>query len=273
MRRTGKRSNTRRILAGVLVLGCCFLGARTVRALDVFTLWRQPEIPLRIVEGDWVDYRTQTLSGGRREEGLTRVVCLDQAHGSDDETWLLEILPLVEVDGQLQPVEGEGLHLRVSRKLATRTGAFLDLIVGATQWQDGQPQDLSPSDLRDDPLVSASLTRDFTPDTTERKGPTTRIVGDRQFTCDQFVMAATDTQVAVLPAGRMVQVTTREIVAAVNPEIPFLGLAYVSERERSDSRLDPPSRRFKAPPARVRVEVMELVAFGHGALPVLNTTD
>ena len=81
MRLIGKRSNTR-----IAVLACCLclIGARTVRALDVFTLWRQPEIPLQITEGDWVDYRTRTMAGGRRQPGLTRIVCLDREHGSED---------------------------------------------------------------------------------------------------------------------------------------------------------------------------------------------
>ncbi len=86
MRPIGKKSNTsrgRRCLAAALIACFCLTGARTVRALDVFTLWRQPEIPLRLTEGDWVDYRTQSLAGGRREEGLTRIVCMDSAGGSD----------------------------------------------------------------------------------------------------------------------------------------------------------------------------------------------
>jgi len=251
----------------------CLTGARTVRALDVFTLWRQPEIPLHITEGDWVDYRTQTMAGGQHEQGLTRVVCLDESHGSNEESWLLEILPLIEQHGTLEPVPGEGLHLRVSRDILAREGVFLDLILNATQWQSGQARKISRAELRDDPLVANSLATEFQPDTTEPREPTTRIISGTQFLCSQFVMAAADTQTAVLPAGRMIQITTREIVAAVHPDIPFLGLAYVSERERSDSHLDPPSRRFKAPPARVRVEVMELVGFGHGALPFLDTAD
>jgi len=261
------------LLTGVLVLGLSLVGVQTVCALDIFTLWRQPEIPLRISEGDWADYRSQTLAGGRRQEGLTRIVCLDRDHGSDDTSWLLEILPLVEDGGATHPVPGEGVQLRLSRKILNREGAFLDMVVGATRWQDGLPEPIAREDLRENPLVSASLAADFRPDTTSRENPTTRIVGGVQFLCDQFLMAAADTQTASLPAGRMIQITTREIVAAVHADVPFLGLTYVSERERSDSRLDPPSRRFKAPPARIRVEVMELVAFGHGALPVLNPVD
>ncbi len=276
MRPIGKRSNTRRRgrhLTVALAILWCLSGARPVRALDVFTLWRQPEIPLHIAEGSWVEYRTQVMAGGRREESITRIVCLDRAHGSDDETWLLELLPLEEVEGQTRPIAGEGVQLRISRELLNRQGTFLDAIVEAVQWRGGRAHEISPSDLREDPLVAATLASDFIPDRIERKDPTTRVVQGVQFMCDQFVMTAADTQIADLPAGRMIQVTSREIVAAVHGDVPFLGLTYVSERVRADSRLDPPSRRFKAPAARVRVEVMELVAYGHGAQPVLGSAD
>jgi hypothetical protein len=83
-------------------------------------------------------------------------------------------------------------------------------------------------------------------------------------------MTDQDTQSVVLPAGRMVQVTSREITAAVNRELPLLGLAYASERIRSESTLDPPSGRLKPPPARVRVEVMELIGFGGDGKPTLD---
>jgi hypothetical protein len=242
-------------------------------ALDVFTLWRQPEIPLAIVEGDWVDYRTQALAGGRQEVSLTRIVCLDRASGSDDESWLLELLPLVEDEGVTKPVPGEGVHLRVSRALLNRKGNFLDAVIASTQWRDGVSHTMTADELRDDPLVAATLASDFRPDQTEQKDATTRIVEGTQFVCEQFVMSAADTQSATLPAGQMIQTTTREIVAAIHPDIPFLGLAYVSERVRAESRLDPPSRRMKAPAPRVTVEVMELVAFGHGAVSVLIATD
>ena len=276
MRPTGKKSNTSAVgrqLLVALTLLCCLSGARPVRALDVFTLWRQPEIPLHIAEGSWVEYRTQTMAGGRREEGLTRVVCLDRAGGSDDETWLLELLPLIETDGVRHPVAGEGVQLRVSRELLSRQGTFLGAIVAAVQWRGGRAEKISPDDLREDPLVAATLASDFTPDRVEQKDATTRVVQGVQFLCDQFVMSAADTQVADLPAGRMIQVTTREIVAAVHADVPFLGLAYVSERVRAESRLDPPSRRFKSPAPRVRVEVMELVAFGYESTPTLGFVD
>jgi hypothetical protein len=251
----------------------CLTGARPVRALDIFTLWRQDVIPLNIVEGGWVEYRTQVMSGGRQEQGLTRVVCLDRAHGSDETSWLLEMLPLVVRDGVRCPVPGEGVQLRVSRALLSREGTFMDAITGAVQWREGRGEKISPEALREDPLVAASLAAEFNPSSVTRGDPTTRIVQGTQFVCDQFVMAAVDTQTAQLPAGRMLQVTTHEIVAAVNPDVPFLGLAYVAERVRAESRLDPPSRRLKAPPARVRVEVMELVDFGFDASPVLGAVD
>lgn len=276
MRPTGKKSNTslaRRHLLVALTLLWCLSGARPVRALDVFTLWRQPEIPLHIAEGSWVEYRTQTMAGGRREEGITRVVCLDRASGSDDETWLWELLPMIEEDGVTHPIKGEGVQLRVSRELLKRQGTFLGAIVEAVQWREGKASKISPEDLRDDPLVAATLASDFQPDHVEQKAATTRVVQGTQFLCNQFVMSAADTQSADLPAGRMLQFTTHEIVAAVHADVPFLGLTYVSERVRSESRLDPPSRRFKAPAARARVEVMELVAYGYESEPFLGALD
>jgi len=249
-------------------------GVRPVRALDIFTLWRQPELPLRMEEGAWADYRTQVMAGGRREEGVTRIVCLGREHGSDDETWLLELLPLTEQpDGSLRPVPGEGARLRLSRRLLDRQGHLLDAVVEVERWRDGRSERVSRDQLRNDPLVSASLDTEFTPDRTENRDSTTRVIAGTQFLCDQFVMSAADTQSADLPAGRMIQVTTREIIAAVNEEIPFLGLAYAAERVRTGSELDPPSSKFSPPPPRVRVEIMELLGFGFQALPVLRDGD
>ncbi len=273
----GKRSNISRLL-GFTLLWVAFSmfssGARPARALDVFTLWRQPELPLRMEEGAWADYRTQVMAAGRSDEGLTRIVCLGREHGSDNETWLIELLPLTEqADGSLVPVPGEGARLRLSRRLLDRQGHLLDSIVEVEKWRDGIPEKISKEQLLDDPLVSASLDSEFSPDTTEIKDPTTRVIGGTQYLCDQFVMSAADTQTAELPAGRMIQMTTREITAAVNEGIPFLGVAYAAERVRSDSKLDPPSRKFSPPPPQVRVEVMELVGFGSQALPSLHHRD
>ncbi len=274
MRRTGKRSNISRLLVFTLIWVACGMvwsGAGPVHALDVFTLWRQPELPLRMEEGAWADYRTQVMAGGRREEGLTRIVCLGREYGSDDDTWLLELLPLTEQpDGSLVPVPGEGARLRLSRRLLDRQGHLLDAVVEVERWRNGRPEKVSEDQLRNDPLVSASLDAEFTPDRVERRDPTTRVIAGIQFLCEQFVMSVADTLSADLPAGRMIQVTTREITAAVNEEIPFLGLAYAAERVRSDSKLDPPSRKFSPPPPQVRVEVMELIGFGTQARPVLG---
>lgn len=250
------------------------LPAPAARALDVFTLWRQPMIPLQMHEGAWADYRTQVLAGGKRQEGLVRVVCLDRAAGSDDQSWLLEILPLrEETDGRLTPLAGEGLRLRLSRTVLRREGNLLDAVTGIVRWQDGVGQATSVAELRNDPLLAASLAEEFTPAETEIGNPTTRVVQGSQYLCDQFVFTAADTQVAQLPAGRMVQVSSREVTAAVNNRIPFLGLAYAAERVRSESTLDPPSRRFTPPPPQVRVEIMELVGFGGGAKPELDGLD
>jgi hypothetical protein len=173
MRFTGKRSNISRLLGFTLLWVACGMissGVRPARALDVFTLWRQPELPLRMEEGTWADYRTQVMAGGRREEGLTRIVCLGREYGSDDDTWLIELLPLTEQpDGSLVPVPGEGARLRLSRGLLDRQGHLLESIVEVQRWRDGIPETISKDQLLEDPLVSASLDSEFSPDTTESR--------------------------------------------------------------------------------------------------------
>lgn len=275
MRPTGKRSN---IKPGLILLwvGLVMMasGVRPVRALDVFTLWRQPDLPLNLTEGAWADFRSQVMAGGKRDEGLTRVSCLGLEHGSDDETFLLEVLPLDEFPGpRFEPVPGEGVRLRLSRSLLDRKGHLLDAVVSAEKWSDGIPEEITLEQLRSDPLVSASLDTEFSPQQTESHDPTTRVISGTQFLCDQFLMSAADTQSADLPAGRMIQTTSREITAAVHEDLPFLGLAFVTERVRSESTLDPPSRKFSPPPPQVRVEVMEMLGFGWEAEPALGRKD
>jgi len=257
-----------------LALIIILLPAAPAAALDLFTLWKQPEIPLRLQEGSWVDYRSQVMAGGRREEGLTRLVCLTTADGSDDKTYLLELLPLEEQkDGTLLPLPHQGAQVRVSRDVLKREGSLLQAIVEVHHWQDGRPREITPEELRDDPMISTSFTSDFSADEVSSQQSTTRIVGGHQFTCRQWILASADTQSVVMPAGRMNQISTREIAAAVNDEIPFLGLAYASERVRSVSSLDPPNRKIPVPPARIRVEVMELVGFGFDAVAHLSGDD
>lgn len=273
MRRTGRRSSTRggAALAALLLL---LSGARPARALDVFTLWKQPQVPLRLAEGEWADYRFQVLASGRQEQSLTRVACLGRDAGTDGEAWVVEVLPLrEEAPGRLVPVAGEGLRLRLSRRLAGRTGSLLDHVLEARQWAGGRATRLSAADLRRDPLLADSFNEEFTAATVTAGTPTTRVVGGVQYFCAQTVMAAADTQVAELPAGRLRQVTTRELAAATNADLPFLGLAYASERVRSESSVEPAGGRLRPPPGRVRVEIMELVAHGRDARPALGRGD
>lgn len=277
MRPTGKRSNTSRLLGFTLLWVACGMissGVQPVCALDIFTLWNQPELPLRMEEGTWADFRSQVMAGGRRQENLTRIVCLSRADGTDEDTWLLELLPLDELeDGTRVPVPGEGARLRLSRSMLDRQGHLLDAVISVERWRGGIQEAISSDQLRNDPLVSASLDVEFTPDLVESRDPTNRVISGSQYLCDQFVMTAADTQSADLPAGRMIQTTTREITAAVHADIPFLGLAYAAERVKSESRLDPPSRKFSPPPPQVRVEVMELLGFGADARPSLVDGD
>jgi len=249
------------------------------RALDIFTLWRQPEIPLQIVTGSWVDYSHVSLVNGRRGQDLVRIQCLaiDGVDSSDGATdagggWVIEMVPLAEdVAGTLTPVPGEGLWLQVSQRLLTRAGRLIDAVERVVRWRDGSPAELSPDQWRDDPLVVVSLRTEFVPETVANQGSAVRVVQGRSFTCDQYVMSASDTVAVELPQGRLEQVSTHEVSVAVNADIPLLGIAYAAERNQSASRLDPPSRRFDPPPPQNEVETMELVAFGFDASPLLGS--
>ena len=252
------------------------------RALDVFTLWRQEMIPLHMIEGAWADYRHLSQSGGRQTDDLLRIQCLSAEPAGEpgeagEETvgtaksWLVEIVPLIEVaPGRFEPLPGEGLRLRLGRELLLREGRLIDAVQDVVQWRDGQPRALPRSEWREDPLIAASFDQEFVPDTVVMEGTTTRVVARRELSCDQFQLAAADTQSVELPHDRMVQVTDHVITAALNAEIPFLGIVYAAERVHSYSELDPPSERFRPPPPQVRVEVMELLDFGNGAVPALS---
>lgn len=285
MRATGKRSNTsrttggssggRRLAPAVLLCVLWVLGAPGgAGALDMLTLWRQPELPLRLETGAWADYRTQVMAGGRRESGLTRVACLGRRGDGADAPWILEMVPLQEgPDGTCTPVPADGVQLTVAASILGREGTLLDHVLEARRWQDDRWEPFDRQDLRRDPLLASSLEQDFVAGRVQVDPPTTRVIQGRELLCDQFTLAAADTQVAALPAGRMIQVTSREIAVAVHPEVPFLGLAYAAERVRSASSLDPPSSRLRPPPPQVRVEVMELVAYGTGAVAALGRPD
>lgn len=280
MRRTGKRSNTSRS-AGTAVIATAVLGlflpgimvswAPPCRALDVFTLWNRPELPLMLDEGVWADYRTQVMAGGRREENTLRVACTGR---DGDGAWIIELLPMDEVEPSvLVHREGEGVRLVLDAERVARRDDLLEAVRQVTRWRGGVPEKISPAQLREDPLVAASLDAAFEPDVVEPKKDATRIVRERELMCRQFVMTSTATDSVDLPAGTMVQTTTREVTAAVHGDVPFLGVAYAAERVRAESRLDPPSERFDPPAPRVRVEVMELVDFGDGATPSLPEGD
>jgi len=281
MTRTGPRSHTeprpaarartdgrRRTAAAVALCAFCFLSlawAGAAVALDVFTLWRLPEAPLRITAGDRVDYLGTSIEAGRRRVEALRIQCV----GETDAAWLIEILPLDETPDGHVPVPGEGLRLAIDRALAGRAGALVDHVLEVAQWRDGHGEVLPREQWRDDPLTGAFLEAGFVPDTREEQGQTTRVVGEADLLCAQFTLSAGDTTRIDLPRGEMIQIHRREISAAVHDTIPFLGLAYAAERAETRSELVPAGRRAPPPPS-LRVEIMELLDFGADATVTLT---
>ncbi len=280
-RPTGQRSSTERLprrwratygldLAVLAVIGACLLLVSPAAALDIFTLWRQPMIPLELTKGNWADYRLLTQTGGRWDEDLMRVSCLGTEDDRGAAHWVVEILPIeVSADGVYLPIAGEGLRLRISGDLLQRQGRLVDLVQRVEQWRGGEVRLVPATEWRDDPLVASSFDREFVPDDIVGEGTTVRVVGGRELNCDQFLLTAVDSQAVDLPAGRMVQVSRQEISVAVSAAIPFLGIAFAAERVRAESRLEPPSDRFDPPPPVTQIESMELLAFGDGAEPHL----
>jgi hypothetical protein len=244
-------------------------------ALDIFTLWRQPQVPLRLEVGTWAEYKSTSLAGGRRGEDLLRIQCVARPDGGGGETdsWLLEIIPLVASGVGTRPQLGEGVRLRLSPAVLARQGDLLDAVVSVKRWQKGEVARLTSAEWRDDPLVAETFGRDFRADQVEAKERGVRVIGKRELNCEQFVFSAQDTQSVRLPAGQLVQVTREEVTAAVHPEIPFLGLAYAAERVRSESRLEPPSSRFSPPAPQASVQTLECIGYGTDAKPLLEGSD
>jgi hypothetical protein len=238
-------------------------------AFDIFTLWRQPLVPLRLAVGEWADYRTVTWISGRRSEDLLRIQCVGRSDAPDQPSWIIEMLPLTEDEAGFSITKGEGLLLQLSGRLLDREGQLTDLVERIVRWEAGQPTELSPEEWREDPLVTASLTAEFMPDRAESVGVATRVVAGRELRCTQFEMTAADTERVTLPRGELQQVSVWEVTAEVNGLVPFLGIAYAAERTKSHSRLDPPSKRFPLPAPVTEVETMELIDFGDQARPAL----
>ena len=266
--RVDRRIGRRFLPPAVLVLAFLSLGAVPAGALDLFTLWQRPELPLNLEAGQRADYRRQALADGRRTDDLLRIQCLGQ---DDQGNWLLEVLPLLEPQpGVYETVPGEGLLLVLNSTFAQREGGLFDAVVEVKLWRDGKVSTLDRQQWRRDPLVTASFSGDFDPDTVEESASTIRVIDDHELECRQLIFSATDNQKAELPVGTMIQTSTQEVSAAVHPDIPLLGLAYVTERVRAESRLDPPSDRMKPPPPQVRIEILECFGYGHDAVAVLG---
>ena len=156
--------------------------------------------------------------------------------------------------------------------MAERNADLMDMVMEVRLWRDGEVQVLDRREWRRDPLVTASFSGEFRPDVVDEREPTIRVIDGRELSCRQLVFAAADTQVAELPVGRMVQTASQEVSAAVHADIPLLGLAYVTERIRAESRLDPPSDRLAPPPPQIKIEMLECIGFGDDAIPVLDRT-
>jgi len=236
-------------------------------ALDFFTLWQRPELPLDLGAGRWADYRRQALAEGRRRDDLVRIQCLGQDSRG---RWVLEVLPLAEPEpGVFAVPAGEGLRLVLDAAVTERRGDITAAVAEVRLWRDGEERVLDRREWRRDPLVTASFSGDFRPDVVQERDPTVRVIAGRELLCRQLTFAASDSQVARLPQGQMIQVASQEVSAAVHPDIPLLGLAYATERIRAESRLEPPSDRLRPPPAQVRIEILECLDFGDDATPAL----
>ncbi len=251
------------------MLAAALLGvAAGASALDLFTLWQRTELPLDLSAGRRVDYRRQALAGGRRTDDALRIQCLGRDAAG---RWVLEVLPLVETEpGIMAVVPGEGLRLHLTDAFEQRRGSLSAAVAEVHLWRDGRRTRLDEDEWRQDPLVTASFSGDFAPDSVTERDPTVRVIETHELLCRQFEFAAVDTQRAELPAGTMIQVSRQEVAAAVHGDIPLLGLAYVTERLRAESTLDPPSDRFSPPPPQVRVEMLECLGYGDDAVPVLG---
>ena len=255
-------------LLGVVATLTVLLVATPIVALDFFTLWQRPELPLNLEAGRWADYRRQALSEGRRTNDIVRVQCLGRDGNGH---WILEVVPLVETaPNQLEIVPGEGLRLHLTDVIMSRKGSIVDAVAEVRLWRDGKVQILDHREWRRDPLVTASFSGEFVPDMVEERDPTVRVIAGRELSCRQLIFAAADTQSAELPGSRMIQTASQEVSAAVHEDIALLGLAYAVERVRAESRLEPPSDRLPTPPPSVRVEILECLAFGDDAVPALG---
>ncbi len=236
------------------------------QALDLFTLWRQPELPLRLEVGAWTDYRTSVVESGQRTERQVRIQCVAQRGG----TWQVEFIPLEERASGLVPAPGEGCLLYLAERVRERSGGLADLVQRVIRWQDGERSELTPAQWREDPLVSASLRGHFRPQRVRAAGESVRVVARRELTCRQWEMSAADTLKVRLPRGTLQQIATREVTAAVHPDVPFLGIVFATERTASSARLEPPRHGGSTPAPTLRIEYMELVGYGVGAARALG---
>jgi len=252
-------------LVPVVVLWAVLASAAAACALDLFTLWRHDDATLNVHVGDRVDYRSLTIDQGRRQSEVVRLQCV----GEDAVAWVLELLPLVDDDSGLHPIPGEGWRLRLSRSAGENRGRFEDHVLGVEQWLDGEPRSVPMEEWRSDPLLQTILSSEFTPESCQDLGQTTRVVSGRDLLCDRVMLADRDTSLIELPRGNLLQVHVREVSASFHADIPFLGVAHAAERSETSSEIQPAGSR-RAPPPRIRIETMELVDFGRDAKPWLG---
>jgi hypothetical protein len=251
---------------GFFCLLCMLAGSHPALALDVFSLWRQPELAIEIFDGAWVEYRTQTVEGGKRSIEYTRLQCV----GENGSYWTIEAVPMEETGNRLQPIPGEGWRFELSRTVLEREGNLLDYINTVIHWEGGTATSLSGEQWRDDPLLATSFPSGLPLSGLEEKDGTVRVVSGVELMCRQYVVAVHDTNTVALPRGEMKQYLYKEVGVAVHENVPFFNIAYAAERINTETAIIPQGRSRRPPPPTSRVQIMELVGYGRSAESTLR---
>ena len=224
--------------------------ARPVRALDVFTLWRQPEIPLQHGRGRLG--RLPHPGHGRRpaRAGPDRASPAWTGRRTDDGSWLLEMLPLDEdATAACTPLPGEGVRLRLSRDLLSREGTLAGRRrAKPIQWRDGQADRISPGGAARRSPGGGLPARGIPSRPVAEAGPHHPRDRQRHPVPVRPVRDGGRRHPARRPAGRPDDPghDPGDHRGGPSPSCPSWAWPIVTERIRAESRLDPPSRRISA---------------------------